>query len=32
MPADSTTQAIVDISPALELAEAAHMKMQSGTQ
>ena len=32
MPADPTTQAILDISPALELAEAAHMKMQSGPQ
>ena len=32
MPADPTTQAILDISPALELAEAAHMKMQSGTE
>lgn len=30
MLADPTTQAILDISPALELAEAAHMKMQSG--
>jgi len=32
MPADPTTQAILDISPALELAEAAHMKMQTGPQ
>ena len=32
MPADPTTQAILDISPALELAEAAHMKIQSGPQ
>ena len=32
MPADPTTQAILDISPALESAEAAHMKMQSGPQ
>ena len=32
MPADPTTQAILGISPALELAEAAHMKMQSGPQ
>ena len=29
---DPTTQAILDISPALELAEAAYMKMQSGPQ
>ena len=32
MPADPTTQAILDINPALELAEATHMKMQSGPQ
>ena len=32
MPADPTTQAILDISPALQLAEAAHMKMQAGCQ
>jgi hypothetical protein len=32
MPADATTQAILDISPALELAEAAHLKMQTGPQ
>ena len=32
MPADPTSQAILDISPALELAEAAHIKMQSGPQ
>jgi hypothetical protein len=32
MPADPMTQAILDISPALELAEDAHMKMQSGPQ
>ena len=32
MPADPTTQAILDISPTLELAEAAHMKMQTGPQ
>ena len=32
MTVDPTTQAILDISPALESAEAAHMKMQSGPQ
>ena len=32
MPADPTTQAILDIGPALELAEAAHMKMRAGPQ
>ncbi|KIK02236.1 hypothetical protein K443DRAFT_48303, partial [Laccaria amethystina LaAM-08-1] len=32
MSADPTTQAILDISPALELAEAADMKMQTGPQ
>ena len=32
MPADITTQAILHMSPALELAEAAHMKMQTGPQ
>ena len=32
MPVDTTTQAILDISPTLELAEAAHMKMQTGPQ
>ena len=32
MHADPTTQAILNISPALELAEAAHMKMQTGPQ
>ena len=32
MLADPTTQAILDISPALELAEAAIMKMQSGPE
>ena len=32
MPADPTTQAILDIGPTLELAEAAHMKMQTGPQ
>ncbi|KIK01246.1 hypothetical protein K443DRAFT_662674, partial [Laccaria amethystina LaAM-08-1] len=31
-PPDATTQAILDISPALELAEAAHLKMQTGPQ
>ena len=31
-PADPITQATLDISPALELAEAAHMKMQTGPQ
>jgi len=32
MPADPTTQAILDISPTLESAEAAHMKMQTDPQ
>ena len=32
MPVDTTTQAILDISPTLELAEATHMKMQTGPQ
>ncbi|KIK05965.1 hypothetical protein K443DRAFT_318534 [Laccaria amethystina LaAM-08-1] len=32
MPTDPTTQAILDISPALESAEAAYMKMQTGPQ
>ena len=32
MPADPTAQAILDISPALDLAEAAHMKIQSGPE
>ena len=32
MPADPTAQAILDINPALQLAEAAHIKMQSGPQ
>ena len=32
MPADPTTQAILDIGPTIELAEAAHMKMQAGPQ
>ena len=32
MPSDSTTQAILDISPALESAEAAYMEMQTGSQ
>ena len=32
MPADPATQAILDISPALDLAGAAHMKIQNGPQ
>ena len=32
MPADPTTQAILDIGPAVELAETAHGKMQTGPQ